>query len=230
MSLSDRLDISRPDKEEDGPRTEAYGYVGRPTEAARQASIDLSRPTNELVPNRPLLYRRLNVEDEWIYTADTPGKLELLGFTYFDFGADYEVPGEVTESPVVVQNISLGEREVMIIMDWRIYALKNISGNLEPMFPAEIRANNFYIDLTKGSSGGTVVDRSISLLDNDKEQNAVMCLATSEGFTWPGRFCHIIRGRATLRVKMHYRTAIIAPYTTPYVVGTQISGFRRQQG
>jgi hypothetical protein len=189
------------------------------------------RPANLALPQSPI--HTGSEEDEQIMAASHPGELHKLGFGFWSWSNDTSIPTVPTVLPQQLFEIEIKKLDTLVVIDWRTYALKNIGGNLEVMFPGELDDSNFAITVRRGGGKGAGLGfyaygpGLAAPAGNQFDQNAVGLLDAGSALTWPGRFRYIIRGPERLSVFIHYKAAALPPYAIPAVVASQIMGYYR---
>jgi hypothetical protein len=176
--------------------------------------------------------KTLSETEELIYAAVHPGDLVRLGFEYFEHTNDVPVPAQPGTALVRVVQVPIREKDIFVFLDWRNYALKNIGGNLMPMYPGEMDNSHFDIFLGTGSGIGNAIGRYFYGPGNQGQTpipiNAIGTIDTMSTFQWPGRFRYIIEGPRVISVHIRYKAAALPPYAIPAVVASKVIGYYKQ--
>lgn len=199
--------------------------MSRPQEVVVQQQEMLSKK-----PEQPAMQRRDWLDDEsLVLKAKSPGELIMLGFRYFEKWADWSDPFTVSATPSRVLTLSVSDKDgIMVILDWRNYAYRNVGGLLVPIRPGELSPVNVLFNIKLNNTPG-LGSYQYTPTEGVAGQNAVGNLCTENNFAWPGRMMELMRYQQSLTVEMQKLALAVPPNAEPARVTTQIIGFYRRE-
>lgn len=168
---------------------------------------------------------RFSEWDEAVYMAITPGELYTLGCVPFDYASLWMVPAAVQTIPVAILTLTIDDLNTLVLADWKNFAHKNLGGNLVSMTTGEVMNSTLEIELVANTPTGVIQRISTITGDSTDALNGCLILDRDYRFIWPGRFCHIIHGPATVQVTGRYVAPPAAPFVLPTSWTTMLCGY-----